>query len=157
MSLKALFTRTARHPHHLNRGDILWLRWVVLSVSVLFCTVALMASGCTDGMNQWHTALLQGAPFRLSEAGAEAGSILSPAVTFACCVPLTLYWAAVMMHQRNLRHRTELTALALAALALPGILCVLWDTVLHTIPLLCCLLFTWLLTACIPFFAKQGS
>ena len=157
MSLSPLFTRPNRYPHHLDRGDILWLRWVVLSVSVLFCIAALMASGYMGDMNRWHTALLQGAPFRLSEAGAETGSLLPPAATFACCILLTLYWAAVMMQQKSLRHRTELTALALVTLALPGILCVLWDTVLHTIPLLCSLLLTWLLTTCIPFFCKQGS
>ena len=143
--------------HTLNTADLLWLRWAVLSLSVLFCMAALMASGCTGGMNDWHTALLQGAPFHLSATGAEAACLLSPAASFACCIPLTLYWAAVMMHQKKLRHRTELTAMLLVALALPGILCVLWDSVLPTIPLLCCVLITWFLVICIPFFGKTNS
>ena len=163
MKITAVFIRLTRRCHTphtkrpLDKGDVLWLRWVVLSVSVLFCMAALMASGCTGGMNDWHTALLQGAPLHLPATGANAGSVLSPATTFACCIPLTLYWAAVMMHQKNLRHRTELTAMLLVALALPGILCVLWDSVLHTLPLLCCVLITWLLVICIPFFGKTNS
>jgi len=60
-----------------------------------------------------------------------------------------------MLYQKTHRHRTELTLLALVTLALPGLLCVLWDCVLHTAPLLCCILFTWLLVICIPFFGKK--
>lgn len=157
MSIKVTPPPPTHRPHHLNHGDMLWLRWGILSVSVLFCIAALVASGCMGSINQWHTAMLQGAPFYLSEAGAQAGSLLSPAMGFACCIPLTLYWAAVLMHQKNLWHRTQLSALAMVALALPGMLSVLWDTVVHTSPLLCCILLTWMLTTCIPFFSKQGS
>lgn len=60
-----------------------------------------------------------------------------------------------MLYQKTHRHRTELALLALVTLALPGLLCVLWDCVLHTAPLLCCILLTWLLVICIPFFGKK--
>lgn len=146
-----------RATHHLNRGDILWLRWVTLSLSVLICVATLMASGMATAINEWHTALLQGTPFNLSETGAQNGSILSPAVIFICCIPLTLYWTAIMIYQKTLLHRTELTLLALATLALPGLLCVLWDKALHTAPLIFCVFTTWLLIVCVPFFGKKSA
>lgn len=163
MKAKAIFKRiagycrTTRQQHALDQGDMLWLRWVVLSISVLFCLALLMACGTLAAVDQWHTELLQGVPFHLSANGAAAGSILSPVSTFACCIPLTLYWAAVMMHQSSLRHRTELTVAALLTLAFPGLLCVLWDSVLHTSALLCCVLVTWFLVICIPFFGKKRA
>lgn len=146
-----------RTTHRLNHGDLVCLRWVTLSISVLLCIAILMASGAAATVNQCHTALLQGAPFYLSENGAQSGSILSPTIIFTCCIPLTLYWAAVMIYQKTPGHRTGLSLLALATLALPGILCVLWDKVLHTAPLLFCILITWLLVICIPFYGKKSA
>lgn len=149
--------RNTKQQHPLDTGDVLWLRWVALSISVLFCVAILLASGCIGGIDQWHTALLQGAPFHLSEAGATAGSALSPAVSFALCIPLTLYWAAVMMYQKKRKHRIELSLLAVAALCLAGLICVLWDTVLHTSSMICSVLLTGLLVLCIPFFGKKRA
>lgn len=149
--------KTTQQQHPLDKADMLWLRWVVLSISVLFVVAVLLASGCIGGIDQWHTALLQGAPFYLSEAGAVAGGVLSPALSFALCIPLTLYWAAVMMYQKSLRHRIELSLLAAAVLIFAGLMSVLWDAVLHTSTMVCSVLLVCLLVICVPFFGKKRA
>ena len=58
MKAKAIFKRiigycrTTRQQHPLDQGDMLWLRWVVLSISVLFCLALLMACGALAAVDQ---------------------------------------------------------------------------------------------------------
>ncbi|MDO4750842.1 MAG: hypothetical protein Q4A24_01940 [Akkermansia sp.] len=152
------FSRTETATHRkLDRGDVLWLRWVLLSLCVLIAQTVLLATGCFEPLNTAHTAMLQGAPFHLSADGAAQGDVLSPAIGFACSIGLTLYWAAVQMYQKSFGSRCLLTALALVAVALPGMLSVLWDRVLYVVPLLFCVSAVWLAVVCIPFFRIPRS
>lgn len=62
-----------------------------------------------------------------------------------------------MMYQKSLRHRMELSLLAVLALIFPGILCVLWDSVLHTSAMVFCIIITCLMVVCIPFFGRKRA
>lgn len=142
----------AASSHKLDRADALWLRWVTLSICVLVSQTLLLVLGCFEPLNSAHTALLQGAPFYLSAQGVEQGNMLSPQLGFACSLVVVLYGAAVLMYQRSFGSRCLLAGLALVAVGLPGVLCVLADCVVHVVPLLFCIVATWLLVVCIPFF-----
>ena len=119
---------------------------------MLVSQTLLLVLGCFEPLNSAHTALLQGAPFYLSAQGVEQGNMLSPQLGFACSLVVVLYGAAVLMYQRSFGSRCLLAGLALVAVGLPGVLCVLADCVVHVVPLLFCIVATWLLVVCIPFF-----
>lgn len=133
--------------HKLSREDARWLHWCIISLCTLMALAALLVTGVLTTLNELHTELLQGMPFYLSAQGASQGSVLSPIAAFACCIPLTLYGTVVLSLEPSARMQWAMTALALVALALPGLLCTLWDSVLHTAPLLCCILIVQLLVS----------
>lgn len=142
----------ATAPRKLDHTDAVWLRWVLLSICVLVCQTLLLVSGYFEPLNAAHVSLLQGAPFYLSEQAVQQGSVLSMELSFAYSLVLVLYGAAVLMYQRSFGSRCLLAALAMVAVALPGMLCALADCVLYVVPQLFCIAATWLLVACIPFF-----
>ena len=151
---KAVSATTAP-PRKLSKEDARWLHWCIISLCTLMVLAALLISGVLDMLNNLHTELLQGMPFYLSVQGAAQGSLLSPVAAFACCIPLTLYGTVVLSLEASSRMQWLMTALALVALALPGMLCTLWDSVLHTSPLLCCVLIVQVLVSINRFFFKR--
>lgn len=136
-----------------TRADHLWLRWGLLCLAVLACTMALLLAGLFEGPDVAQLHLLCGNPFFL-EAEAAQLSLLSPAATFGLCIPLTFYLGLVLLRQRHFGSRTQITFLAAVAAALPGLLCVLWGSVLYVSPFLFCILACWLLVVLIPFFRR---
>lgn len=136
----ALFRNKTVKVYHMNRGDAQWLIWGGLCLGTLTLQAIFMAVGVFDNLNRLHTELLRGAPFYLTEAGATAGSLLSPIGAFALSIPLTLYGTVVLSMEKSLKYQWLLTALAMLAVCLSSLLCTLWDKLLHTAPLLSCLL-----------------
>lgn len=136
-----------------TRTDRLWLRWSLLSLIVLTCTMLLFLTGMFEQPDIAQLHILCGNPFFL-EAEAAQISLLSPASTFGLCIPLTFYLGLVLLRQRRLATRTHIAFLAAVAAALPGILCVLWGGVLYVSPFLFCIISCWLLVIAIPFFRR---
>ena len=128
-----------------NRGeaDVLLLRWVMLSIFVLATLVTLQASRFFLPLHDWQLRILAGDPFYLSAQDAQV-SLLSPGATFACCVGVTLYLGAALLRQLRLVSRSHLCLLAFVAMALPGLMCVLWHGVLYVAQPLMCVLLLWL-------------
>ena len=128
----------------LRRGvaDVLLLRWVMLCIGVLAMLVGLQACRLFAPLNEWQLLLLAGDPFYLPAADAQV-SLLSPGATFGVCVGLTLYLGAVLLRQPRMGQRNHLCLLAAVAVALPGVMCVLWHGVLYVAQPLVCVLLLW--------------
>ncbi|MBR3926388.1 MAG: hypothetical protein IKJ58_06470 [Akkermansia sp.] len=143
---------------HAQRSDtdMLWLRWGLLSVSVLLVTMGLMLAGCFEPINDAQLKLLCGNPFYL-EAEAAQCSALGLAGTFGLCIAVTLYLSVVLLRVPGVVGRLQIAFLALVALGLPGMLCVLWDCVFYVAPMLFSVCLVWLLTAVVPFFRSAHS
>ncbi|MDO5470559.1 MAG: hypothetical protein Q4F38_04585 [Akkermansia sp.] len=140
----------------LTRLDALLLRWGLLSVLVLLCTMVLLLTGAFEWVDMAQLTLLCGSPFYM-EAEATQHAALSPAGVFAVCVGVTLYLALVLLRHDSFVQRVQVLVPALLAVAMPGLLCVLWDCVFYVAPLVFCVLLTWLLVVSIPFFSRIRS
>ncbi len=121
------------------------LRWGLLSVGVLGCVVGMQACGVFRWMNIVQLQVLAGHPFYLSAEDAQV-SLLSKGWTFAECVAVTLYIGAALMAQKRFLKRSYICLLAVLALGLPGLLCVLWHGVLFVAQPICCIVLLWLVT-----------
>lgn len=139
-----------------DRADMLLLRWGVLSVVVLLVAMLLLLTGCFECVDEAQLRLLCGNPFYL-EAEATQYMALSPAGMFGWCVAVTLYLSIVLLLRRRLAERVQIALMAAVAVALPGLLCVLWDCVFYVAPLLFCVVFTWVLVVTVPFFRRSRS
>ncbi len=139
-----------------SETDMLWLRWGLLSVAVLLVTMGLMLAGCFEPLDDAQLKLLCGNPFYLEAEGAQC-SALGLAGTFGLCIAVTLYLSVVLLRVPSFAGRLQIAFLALVALGLPGMLCVLWDCVFYVAPLLFSVCLLWLLTAIIPFFRVSHS
>lgn len=131
--------------------DAFLLRWALLCLSVLGGIVVMQACSFFHALDEAQLIILAGHPFYLSAEDAQV-NLLTPGWNFAACVVLTLYLSAVLMLQRRLSRRTHICVLAAAALALPGLLCILWHGVLYVSQPLTCISLLWLIlvpvTAC---------
>ena len=139
-----------------DRADMLLLRWGVLCVVVLLVTMLLLLNGCFEDVDEAQLRLLCGNPFYL-EAEATQHMALSPAGMFGWCVAVTLYLSIVLLLRRRMAERAQIALMAAVAVALPGLLCVLWDCVFYVAPLLFCVVFTWALVMVVPFFRRSRS
>lgn len=136
--LKKLLT-CFRSSGQMNRGDRLLLRWAGLSLGVLVLTVLLTALGTMEYLELEQIRFLGGSPFYIGAEEAQI-SLLGPAGTFALCMAVTFYLALVLLRERRFTGRLQVAILATTALALPGILCVLWGGVLNmNAPVICSL------------------
>lgn len=124
-------------------ADVLLLRWVALSIGVLAALVVLQACRLLSPVNEWQLRVLVGDPFYLPAADAQV-ALFSPAVIFGACVCLTLYLSAVLLRMPSMGQRSHLCLLAAVAVALPGVMCVLWHGVLYVAQPLVCVLLLWL-------------
>ena len=135
---------------------MLLLRWGVLSVLVLLVTMLLLLGGYFECVDEVQLRLLCGNPFYL-EAEATQHMALSPAGMFGWCVGITLYLSIVLLLRRRFAERVQIALMAAVAVALPGLLSVLWDCVFYVAPLLFCVIFTWVLVVTVPFFRRSRS
>ena len=152
----ARLRRLCTPSQQLARGDRALLRWLVLCLLVLGLTTVAMVSGLCYRIELHQIRLLCGPPFYM-EAAAVQVELLDPLPTYLICLGITLYFGAVMMRARSWIGRTQLMLAACTALALPGLMCVLWDGVLNMAAPLLCVLLLWVCTAFIPFFRLQRS
>ena len=132
-----------RSPQSMNRTDRLLLRWAGLSFAVLVLIVSLTAAGALEYLEWEQIRFLCGSPFYLGAEEAQI-SLLGPAGIFSLCLAVTLYLALVLLRERRFAGRLQVGILSAAALALPGILCVLWGGVLNMAAPLICALACWL-------------
>ncbi len=140
----------------LSKDDALLLRWALLGAPVLLATMCMMLGGAFEGTDTAQLALLCGRPFYL-EAEATQYPALSPAGMFGLCTAVSLYLALVLLRQRSFSHRAQVVLPALVAALLPGVLCVLWDCVFYIAAPVFCILLTWLLVECIPFYRRARA
>lgn len=126
----------------MSRADHLFLRWALITPAALFMVVLLTLCGVTEQLEWEQIRLLGGNPFYIGAEEAQV-SLLSPAALFGLCIPVTFYLAIVLLRERHFSGRLQVIVPALAALALPGMLCVLWGGVLSVAPLLTAALTTW--------------
>lgn len=136
--MKKLLTRLRK----MNRTDHKLLRWAGLSFSVLVLIVILTAAGVMDYLELEQIRFLGGSPFYIGAEEAQI-SLLGPAGTFALCLAITFYLSLVLLRERRFTGRIQVGVLAVTALALPGILCVLWGGILNMAAPVICVLACW--------------
>ena len=141
-ALASLLNRL-RGPQQMNRTDHLLLRWAGLCLAVLVLIVALTAAGAMQYLEWEQIRFLGGATFFIGAEEAQI-SLLGPAGTFGLCLAVTFYLALVLLRERHFAGRLQVGLLATVALALPGVLCVLWGGVLNMNAPVICALACWL-------------
>ena len=139
MKLSSLF-----NPGRLTAADFGLLRWVAMCVVVLLLVVLLMMGGVLYELELEQVRFLGGSPFFISAEEAQI-SLLGPAGTFALCIVVTLYMGLAYLREPRFGGRLQMALVSLVALALPGLLCVLWGGVLNMAAPLICALLCWLL------------
>lgn len=139
--------RILRHlcppPGSFTVGDRFLVRWLGLSFIVLALTTAAEFAGFADALELEQIRFLGGNPFFIGAEEAQI-SLLGPAGTFWLCVAVTLWLSAVLLRERRFLGRVQIMLPALVALALPGLLCVLWGGVLNMANVLLCAALCWL-------------
>lgn len=127
-----------------NETDVLLLRWVTLSISVLAALVALQACRVFEMLDEQQLYILAGHPFYMSAEDAQV-TLFSQGSTFAACVAITLYLGAVLLLQQRMSRRNHICLLAAVAVFMPGLMCVLWHGVLYVTQPLVCILLMWVI------------
>ena len=132
-----------RSPQQMTRTDHFLLRWALLSFAVLVLIIALTLLGTMQQLEWEQIRFLGGSPFYIGAEEAQV-NLLGPAGIFALCLVVTFYLALVLLRERSFAGRLQVGLLAVVALALPGILCVLWGGVLNMAAPVICALACWL-------------
>ena len=132
-----------RSPQQMTRTDHFLLRWSLLSFAVLVLIIVLTLLGTMQQLEWEQIRFLGGSPFYIGAEEAQV-NLLGPAGIFALCLVVTFYLALVLLRERSFAGRLQVALLAVVALALPGILCVLWGGVLNMAAPVICALACWL-------------
>ena len=132
-----------RCPQQMTRTDHFLLRWALLSFAVLVLIIVLTLLGTMQQLEWEQIRFLGGSPFYIGAEEAQV-NLLGPAGIFALCLVVTFYLALVLLRERSFAGRLQVGLLAVVALALPGILCVLWGGVLNMAAPVICALACWL-------------
>ena len=132
-----------RSPQQMTRTDHFLLRWALLSFAVLVLIIVLTLLGTMPQLEWEQIRFLGGSPFYIGAEEAQV-NLLGPAGIFALCLVVTFYLALVLLRERSFAGRLQVGLLAVVALALPGILCVLWGGVLNMAAPVICALACWL-------------
>ena len=132
-----------RSPQQMTRTDHFLLRWALLSFAVLVLIIVLTLLGTMQQLEWEQIRFLGGSPFYIGAEEAQV-NLLGPAGIFALCLVVTFYLALVLLRERSFAGRLQVGVLAVVALALPGILCVLWGGVLNMAAPVICALACWL-------------
>ena len=130
-------------PGKLNAADFGLLRWVVVCLLVLVTVLVLMQTGVLYELELEQIRFLGGSPFFISAEEAQV-SLLGIGGIFGICIITTLYLSLVYLREPRFGGRLQVAALSTAALALPGLLCVLWGGVLNMAAPVICALACWL-------------
>ncbi len=125
-----------------DRADRRLAAWIALCLATLLPVVLLLLGGALSAWDDTQLRLLGGHPFYISAEEAQV-SLLSPSATFLFCSLFTLWLAAVLLREHRYARRTQVAFLAALALALPGLICVLWGGVLYVAAPLACVLLLW--------------
>ena len=132
-----------RSPQQMTRTDHFLLRWALLSFAVLVLIIVLTLLGTMQQLEWEQIRFLGGSPFYIGAEEAQV-NLLGPAGIFALGRVVTFYLALVLLRERSFAGRLQVGVLAVVALALPGILCVLWGGVLNMAAPVICALACWL-------------
>lgn len=131
-------------PGKLNASDFGLLRWVVICLLVLVTVLVLMQTGVLYEIELEQVRFLGGSPFFISAEEAQV-SLLGIGGIFSICIITTLYLSLVYLREPRFGGRLQVAVISTAALALPGLLCVLWGGVLNMSAPIICSLGCWLL------------
>lgn len=131
-------------PGKLNAADFGLLRWVVICLLVLVTVLVLMQTGVLYEIELEQVRFLGGSPFFISAEEAQV-SLLGIGGIFGICIITTLYLSLVYLREPRFGGRLQVAVISTAALALPGLLCVLWGGVLNMSAPIICSLGCWLL------------
>lgn len=131
-------------PGKLNAADFGLLRWVVICLLVLVTVLVLMQTGVLYEIELEQIRFLGGSPFFISAEEAQV-SLLGIGGIFGICILTTLYLSLVYLCEPRFAGRLQVAVISTAALALPGLLCVLWGGVLNMSAPIICSLGCWLL------------
>lgn len=123
--------------------DRLLLEWAALSLCVLALVLLFMRCGVVDELELQQVRFLAGSPFYMSALEAQE-DLLGIGGIFCICVLVTLYISLLLLREKLFVQRALYALLALVALALPGVLCVLWHGVLNMGAPILCVLLAWL-------------
>ena len=144
-----------RSPQQMTRTDHFLLRWALLSFAVLVLIIVLTLLGTMQQLEWEQIRFLGGSPFYIGAEEAQV-NLLGPAGIFALCLVVTFYLALVLLRERSFAGRLQVGLLAVVALALPGILCVLWGGVLNMAAPVICALACWLGSEIIHLFRRRS-
>ena len=148
-TIDALLARAAQMLDYLaparrhGSSDRLLLEWAALSLCVLAAVLVLVLCGITYELGLQQVRFLAGAPFYMDALEAQV-DLLGNGGIFCICIPVTLYVSHLLLREKSFLMRAQYALLALLALALPGILCVLWHGVLNMSAPCICVLLAWL-------------
>lgn len=123
--------------------EMFLLRWIGLSMAALLPVTLLMVLGVVDALELEQIRFLGGHPFYIDAVEAQE-SMLSYGGMFAISAVATLYLAAVLLREPRFIWRLQIAFLAVIALALPGILCVLWGGIINMAAPVISVLLLWL-------------
>ncbi len=159
--MKGFFARiiSIRHnvllPHPNNHTDKHLLHWFILTLCVLLSLIIPVLCGFTGSLDAWlHSQLMQLPFYPDTQNGIHT---VNPATVFLCSLPITLYGAAVLVHEDSLAARSLLCLLAGLVLALPCVICILWGILLGGAIPLCSIALLWAYSVCIPYFRSTAS
>ncbi len=140
-----LFCRLCSLCRRLPNADRMLAIWMLSCLATLVPVVLMQLVGLFSFLDDAQLRLLAGHPFYLGAEEAQV-SLLSPVGLFCVCTLLTLWLAAVLLREHSLSHRSQVAFLAALAVALPGLLCVLWGGVLYVATPLVCIAALWCFT-----------
>ena len=144
-----------RSPQQMTRTDHFLLRWALLSFAVLVLIIVLTLLGTMQQLEWEQIRFLGGSPFYIGAEEAQV-NLLGPAGIFALCMAVTFYLSLVLLRERRFAGRLQVSILAVVALALPGILCVLWGGVLNMAAPVICALACWLGSEILHLFRRRS-
>ena len=130
------------HPGRLSAADYGLLRWGVICLLVLVSVLVFMQTGMLYEIELEQVRFLGGSPFFISAEEAQV-SLLGIGGIFSICIITTLYLSLVYLREPRFSGRLQVAVISTAALALPGILCVLWGGVLNMAAPIICSLGCW--------------
>lgn len=128
----------------LSGADYFLLRWVLMCMLTLGTISVLFYTGVLYELELEQIRFLGGSPFYISAEEAQV-SLLHTTGIFAICIAVTLYMGMAQLRERRFGGRLQMALISTVALALPGLLCVLWGGILNMAAPVICTLSCWLL------------
>ena len=111
---------------------------------MLTTVLVLMQTGVLYDVELEQIRVLGGSPFFISAEEAQV-SLLDVGGIFGICIAVTLYLSIVYLREPRFGGRLQVAVISSVALALPGLLCVLWGGILNMAAPIICSSGCWLL------------